>query len=110
MDFNLDYSLYISMFLMYSCLFLIMIYRITRTQLLHANIDEVWEFASSPSNLKKITPDYMNFNIISPDLPKKIYPGMIINYIVSPIYKPGNFFELQKIDDLAKKLGISVKK
>jgi len=87
LDFNLDYSFCISMFLMYSFLFLIMIYRITRTQLLHANIDEVWEFASSPSNLKKITPDYMNFNIISPDLPKKIYPGMIINYIVSPILK-----------------------
>ena len=31
------------------------------------------------------------------------------HYIVSPIYKPGKFYELQKINDLAKKLGISVK-
>ena len=32
------------------------------------------------------------------------------HYIVSPIYKPSNFYELQKINDLAKKLGISLKK
>ena len=41
---------------------------------------------------------------------ENISGDFIRHYIVSPIYKPGNFYELQKIDDLAKKLGISVKK
>ncbi len=75
------------MFLTYSFLFLIMIYTLIREQLLHANIDDVWEFTSSPYNLKKITPEYMNFHIISSNLSKYIYPGMIINYTVSPILK-----------------------
>ena len=70
------------MFLMYSFLFLIMIYTLKRKQLLHANIDEVWEFASSPYNLKKITPEHMNFNILT-DF-NKMYEGQIIKYKVSP--------------------------
>ena len=64
-----------------------MIYQIKTEQLLHASIDEVWEFASSPHNLKKITPKYMDFSIISEDLPNKIYPGMLISYMVAPIMK-----------------------
>ncbi len=48
-------------------------------------MDEVWDFMSSPHNLKDITPDYMGFKITSPNLPKKMYPGMIISYKVSPL-------------------------
>jgi len=60
-------------------------YQFHREQLLHTTIDELWEFISSPQNLKKITPDYMGFDIRSNKLPDKIYEGMIISYIVKPL-------------------------
>ena len=62
-----------------------MIYQLKREQFLRSNIDDVWDFASSPRNLKKITPKEMDFNITSNPLPDKMYPGMIITYKVSPI-------------------------
>jgi ligand-binding SRPBCC domain-containing protein len=43
----------------------------------------VWDFFSSPSNLSKITPPEMGFNITSPYQPE-MYPGMFISYKVSP--------------------------
>lgn len=60
-------------------------YQYKREQLIKASIDEVWEFISRPENLKKITPDYMGFNIISDYVPEKMYCGMIISYIVTPM-------------------------
>src|SRR5690606_6783919 len=39
----------------------------------------------NPSNLKKITPAYMNFTVTSGDLPGEIFPGQIITYKVSPL-------------------------
>lgn len=60
-------------------------YQFFTTQKIPSNLDTVWGFISSPSNLKKITPDHMGFDIITPELPDKMYPGMIIAYKVSPI-------------------------
>lgn len=45
---------------------------------------EAWHFFSNPSNLKEITPNYMGFKIIS-GADKPMYPGQIIQYIVTPI-------------------------
>ena len=59
-------------------------YQFRKTQKIPASIDEVWEFISSPTNLKKITPEYMGFDITSPALPPKMYPGMIVSYKVKP--------------------------
>ena len=64
-----------------------MVHQISREQFLHSNIDDIWNFVSSPQNLKIITPKYMNFHITSKNLPQKMYPGMIITYKVSPIFK-----------------------
>ena len=61
-------------------------YQFKRELRLKATMDEVWDFISSPGNLKEITPDYMGFDITSEDLPKKMYPGMIISYLVSPLF------------------------
>lgn len=36
-------------------------------------------------NLKEITPKNMGFDIRTPDLPSKIYEGMIISYTVRPL-------------------------
>ena len=64
-----------------------MIHQIKRSLLIKNNINTVWGFASNPYNLKKITPDYMNFKILNKELSSKIYEGMIIEYTVSPILK-----------------------
>ena len=60
-------------------------YQFKKQQKINTSIDKVWDFISSPANLKEITPDYMGFDIISEDLPQKMYAGMIISYMVSPI-------------------------
>ena len=59
-------------------------YQLHKTQKIPATIDQLWDFISSPANLKKITPEYMGFNITSKLLSEKMYPGMIISYKVSP--------------------------
>jgi len=55
------------------------------TQKVNASLEEVWDFISSPKNLKEITPDYMGFDITSKSLPEKMYAGMIISYLVKPV-------------------------
>lgn len=60
-------------------------YQLHTKQEIPASIDEIWDFISSPENLKKITPPSMGFNITSELKNKKMYPGMIISYKVSPL-------------------------
>ena len=60
-------------------------YQLHKEQQIPASIEAVWDFISSPKNLKDITPDYMGFEITSPNLPDKMYEGMIISYKVHPI-------------------------
>lgn len=60
-------------------------FRLETTQLVNASLAEVWDFISSPKNLKHITPEHMGFDIITPNLPEKMYPGMVIEYIVKPV-------------------------
>ena len=61
-----------------------MVNKLFYSQKLPISIDEAWVFLSSPSNLKLITPESMNFKIIDWDK-KKAYPGQIIQYTVSPV-------------------------
>ena len=61
-------------------------YQFTATQKIPTGIDVVWDFISSPKNLKEITPAYMGFEITGANLPEKMYPGMIISYKVSPLF------------------------
>jgi ligand-binding SRPBCC domain-containing protein len=61
-------------------------YQFKREQKVKASLDEIWDFISSPSNLKEITPDYMGFDITSAGLAEKMYEGMIISYQVSPLF------------------------
>lgn len=62
-------------------------YQFTKEQFIPSSIEIVWEFISSPENLKKITPEYMGFNITSGEVPQKMYQGMIISYKVSPFFR-----------------------
>jgi ligand-binding SRPBCC domain-containing protein len=61
-------------------------YVLRTEQKLPITLHQAWEFFSSPKNLQVITPDYMGFDITS-ELPAdgKMYPGLFINYKVSPI-------------------------
>jgi ligand-binding SRPBCC domain-containing protein len=60
-------------------------YQFKREQLINSTISEVWDFISTPKNLKRITPNYMGFDIRTPDLPDAAYEGMIIAYTVRPL-------------------------
>jgi ligand-binding SRPBCC domain-containing protein len=61
------------------------IYQLKTSQKIPATIDQVWDFISSPRNLKKITPAHMGFQIRNEPIADKMYPGMIIAYKVSPL-------------------------
>ena len=61
--------------------------QIHREQLVKTDINTLWEFMSSPKNLETITPESMMFKITSKNKDEKMYPGMIITYIVSPLLK-----------------------
>ncbi|WP_276371199.1 SRPBCC family protein [Chryseolinea sp. H1M3-3] len=56
-----------------------------KTQKLPASVSEVWDFISSPVNLKEITPVHMGFEVTNGMGSEKMYPGMIITYKVSPL-------------------------
>ncbi|MFY0605040.1 MAG: SRPBCC family protein [Flavobacteriaceae bacterium] len=60
------------------------IYTLHKKQSLPITIDQAWDFLSSPANLKTITPDYMSFDILS-NIDRPMYPGQIIQYIVTPV-------------------------
>ena len=60
-------------------------YQFKTTQKLNISINEAWNFLSNPKNLKDITPEYMRFDIISGD-DKKMFPGQIIEYILTPVF------------------------
>jgi ligand-binding SRPBCC domain-containing protein len=55
------------------------------TQLIPSTLEQVWDFISSPANLKKITPEFMGFDILTKNMPEKMYAGMIISYHVKPV-------------------------
>ena len=60
-------------------------YQFKTNQKLNISINEAWSFLSNPKNLKDITPEYMRFDIISGD-DKKMFPGQIIEYILTPVF------------------------
>ncbi len=60
-------------------------YQLIKTQRVPTSINEIWDFISSPSNLKEITPEHMGFVVTGNTGKEKMYPGMIITYKVSPL-------------------------
>lgn len=61
-------------------------YQFEQSQKIPATVDAVWDFVSSPMNLKEITPSYLGFLVTSKQGDLKMYPGMIITYKVSPLF------------------------
>ena len=62
-----------------------MLHSIQTTQLIKSDIKTVWDFMSSPKNLTVITPEYMQFEILSDLGDGKMYQGQIIEYYVRPV-------------------------
>lgn len=60
-------------------------YQIKRTQLVRTDLKTCWKFFSDPSNLQKITPDYMGFKVLT-EVPSEMYEGLVISYTVSPLF------------------------
>ena len=69
-------------------------------QLLPISLDEAWDFFSKPENLNEITPEDMNFEILTEGL-GRMYPGMIIQYMVEPfpMIKTGWVTEITQVKD-----------
>jgi ligand-binding SRPBCC domain-containing protein len=61
------------------------VFTLNKEILLPIPIKQAWSFFSNPVNLKRITPPEMNFDIISGNLPEKIFSGLMIQYSVSPL-------------------------
>lgn len=55
-----------------------------RSQLLPITLEEAWDFFTNPANLNVITPENMNFKILT-DLPDRVYPGLFIRYKVAAV-------------------------
>ena len=62
-------------------------------QELPISMDEAWVFLSDPKNLKRITPDYMGFDILS-GADRKMFPGQIIQYRLTPVLA----WEINRLD------------
>ena len=60
------------------------LYTLQKQQVLPISLIEAWDFFSTPKNLSRLTPAYMDFRILS-ELPDKVYAGQIIQYTVKPL-------------------------
>jgi ligand-binding SRPBCC domain-containing protein len=60
------------------------LYRLVAKQSLPIDLETAWEFFSNPANLPFITPPWLGLRIVSRP-PERIYPGLIIRYVVSPL-------------------------
>lgn len=60
------------------------IYQYKTQQKLNISKNDAWNFFSNPSNLSKITPPWLGFQVTS-SLPEKMYAGLIITYKVRPL-------------------------
>jgi ligand-binding SRPBCC domain-containing protein len=59
-------------------------FQFKRKQIIPTDLDTCWNFFSSPSNLKLITPPYMGFDVKT-IVPDTMYEGLIIAYTVKPL-------------------------
>lgn len=62
-------------------------YRLRRSQDLPIPPERAWAFLSSPRNLAEITPPALGFEILTPDLPERIYAGLIVVYRIRPLLR-----------------------
>lgn len=90
-------------------------YKLNFSQKLPIELEEAWDFFSSPENLEKITPESLSFKGTHPKGNKKIYTGQILIYSLKPLWnieiewvteivavqKPDYFIDQQKFGPYA---------
>jgi len=59
-------------------------YQLKRIQRLPVSLDVAWDFFSSPKNLTKITPAWLDFSIVS-DVPERMRKGDVMTYRIRPL-------------------------
>ena len=59
-------------------------YQYITKQELPITMEKAWVFLSDPKNLKRITPSYMGFDILS-GADRSMFPGQIIQYRLTPL-------------------------
>ncbi|MAV39602.1 MAG: hypothetical protein CML12_03375 [Puniceicoccaceae bacterium] len=76
------------------------VHQFKRVQCIQTDLNSAWNFIRKPSNLNKITPPDMTFNILS-DVPEEMYEGLIIRYKIKiPILGEQNWVsEIKHIVD-----------
>lgn len=62
-------------------------YKLKRQQVIPKPLEEVFEFFSRAENLAKITPESLDFKILTP-LPIEMKAGSLIDYTVKPLLLP----------------------
>lgn len=62
-------------------------YQLRRSQVVASAPERVWDVLSSPLNLREITPPALGFEVLTPDLPERIRPGLIVVYRVRPLLR-----------------------
>jgi len=61
------------------------IHTLQTSQTISVPLERAWDFFSSPLNLRQITPPELDFVVVS-QVPEKIYPGLMIEYRVRPLF------------------------
>lgn len=59
-------------------------YKFVTKQCLPIPLEEAWSFFSTPANLIKLTPEWMNIQKMNM-IQNRMYPGMLIQYQIQPI-------------------------
>ena len=62
------------------------VYQLKKVQIIPAPVEAVWEFFSSPENLKDITPPQLGFHVLLKSYSDKMYAGQLIEYTVKPLF------------------------
>jgi ligand-binding SRPBCC domain-containing protein len=56
-----------------------------RRQRVAATLEAAWDFFASPSNLARLTPPWLKFELLSP-VPDRMHPGLLIDYRLRPVW------------------------
>ena len=56
-----------------------------KVQTIPCALNKAWEFFSDPINLRFITPDYLDLEMIAGNRPAPMYPGQLIQYRIRPL-------------------------
>lgn len=60
------------------------VHQLRREQIVRTSPSQCWEFFSNPHNLRRLTPEWMDFTVTS-ETPEAMYAGLIISYRIRPL-------------------------